>query len=119
MCAAFALVFTPIFTTGHLEMNGTGSRSPSCSPLVRMKRIYGSSGSNSGHDDEQQQEMETAKRTENETEATESDRLATELEGVGSSPSTKSEEGEIAKRITGQQPGAKSKEGDRINRQQV
>ena len=75
-------------------MNGVGSRSPSCSPLVRMKRIYGSSGSNSGHDDEQQQEMETEKRTENETEATESDRLATELEGAGSSPSTKSEEGE-------------------------
>ena len=79
----------------HLEMNGTsGSRSPSCSPLVRMKRIYDSGGSNSGNEEEQQQ-TETAaakaKITENdETDAAVSDRLhvAADLEGEGRSPSS-------------------------------
>lgn len=95
MCVS-APVCTPIFVilylTGHLEMNGTGSP-PSCSPLVRMKRIYSSGGSNSGNEEEQQQ-VETVKSTENEAEETESDRLATDLEGAGYSPSAKSEEGE-------------------------
>lgn len=75
-------------------MNGTGSRSPSCSPLVRMKRIYSSGGSNSGNEEEQQQVETVKKSTENEAEATESDRLATDLEGAGYSPSAKSEKGE-------------------------
>ena len=74
-------------------MNGTGSRSPSCSPLVRMKRIYSSGGSNNGSE-EQQQQTEADKSTEKEAEVTENSRLATDLEGTGYSPSAKSEEGE-------------------------
>ena len=81
-------------------MNGTGSRSPSCSPLVRMKRIYGSGGSNSVNEEEQRQTETPAKAkiTENdETDAPESERLhvAADLEGEGYSPSSaKSEESE-------------------------
>ena len=96
MCALVlvcTLIFVTLHLTGHLEMNGTGSRSPSCSPLIRMKRIYSSGGSNSGNEEEQQQ-TEAARSTENEAEATESDRLAADLEGEGYSPSAKSEEGE-------------------------
>jgi hypothetical protein len=59
-----------------------------------MKRIYSSGGSNCGNEEGQRQTETTAKTTENETSAAESDRLAADLEGAGYSPSAKSEERE-------------------------
>ena len=107
-------------------MNGTGSRSPSCSPLVRMKRIYSSGGSNSG--EEQHQQSEAEKNTENEATVGEHIGRATDLED-GYSPSDKNK-GEMAAAkeniaklatdseavvVDGYSPSAKSEEGESIS----
>ena len=71
-------------------MNGTtSSRSSSSSPLVKVKRIYGSGGSNHDRDaKEQQPETEVAKRTADEAETVDRvTKMATDLEEGRCSPS--------------------------------